>query len=213
MDIIRKYFSQKDVDFILSVHKEFGQKLFFEYSDKFIYSSSGTQNVEKRYVVGIKCDNTKQDKYFTFMNITPMKLDADDYYTVFMGYDVSNNFKKIYFENGYGLVGYEVDNNKINKRQYTRSHTIPDKVLQSMPEYMQNMVKSNIRVIFIRDEKNKLVYYFTLKNAIEYNEDFSCWIFAVAFDKNWKILHHTFYLRLKKIYEDNYIDPILLCYV
>lgn len=208
MDIVEKYFSKKDIEFIQSVRKEFDQKLFFECSDKFIYSSCGIRSIEKRFIVGIKCDNTKIDKYFAFMNIKQMKLDESEYNTVYMGRDISNNFKKIYFENCHGIVCFEVDNNQIDVKKYTRTYTIPDKVLQSMPEQFQKIVKSNTGVHYVCNNQNRTTYHFILKNAVKYNEDFSCWVFSIAYDENWKILYHTYYLRLKKIHEDNCIDPI-----
>lgn len=202
MDTLKKYFTRKDIDFVNSVYTTFNQRIFFECSDKIIPSNNGTQKTEKRYIVGIKCDNTMSDKYFTFMNVSPIKLEADDYHSVYLGYDISNNIKKIYFENDNGIICYEITNNIVKVKHYTKTVIIPDKVLQSIPESLRIVVRDNISVLFVCRSKNKKTYYFQLQNALEYNQDFVCGVIAVAFDTNWNILYHTYYLRIKEICQD-----------
>ena len=203
MDTLKKYFTRKDIDFINSVYMTFNQRIFFECSDKIIPSRNDTQNIEKRYIVGIKYDDSKINKYFTFMDIAPVKLEANNYHSVYLGHDISNNIKKLYFENDNGIICYEVTNNIINVKHYTKTEIIPDKVLQSIPKLLRNIIYDNINVLFVCKNKKKETYHFQLKNALEYNKDFVCGVIAVAFNANWNILYHTYYLRIKEICHDS----------
>ena len=202
MDILEKYFTRKDIDFVNSVYITFNQRIFFECSDKILPSNNGTQNTEKRYIVGIKYNEYMSDKYFTFMDIIPIKLEANDYHSVYLGHDISNNIKKIYFENDDGIICYEATNNIINIKRYTKSGFIPIKVLQSIPVTLRNIIESNVGVLFTCKNQKKTTYHFVLQSTIEYNQDFVCGVISVSFDSNWKILYHTYYLRLKKICQD-----------
>ena len=45
--------------------------------------------------------------------------------------------------------------------------------------------------------KDLYIYQFILTNVIKYNDDFDCYVIGIAFDNNYNIKYHTYYLRLK----------------
>ena len=45
--------------------------------------------------------------------------------------------------------------------------------------------------------KNLHIYQFKLKNILSYNDDFYCSVISIAFDNDYNIKYHTYYLRFK----------------
>jgi hypothetical protein len=41
------------------------------------------------------------------------------------------------------------------------------------------------------------VYQFQINYKLDYNEDFYCSVISIAFDNDYNIKYHTFYLRFK----------------
>ena len=206
INILHKYINADELIFILDGLITFNKykNFFIEYSIKHIFENDEV-NIEKRILFGLNYIDTDRDKYFNFMNIEP--FDIKDYKNaVYFGYDKTNNIKKIYFEKiNVGLICNEYVNDKLNNvKIYHTKKNISDNILNYVPESLRNILKDNYDKIFYFINKNLHIYQFKLKNILNYNDDFYCSVISLAFDNDYNIKYHTFYLRLKD--EDLYIS-------
>jgi len=206
INILHKYINADELIFMLDGLITFNnyKNFFIEYSIKHIFENDEV-NIEKRILFGLNYIDTDRDKYFNFMNIEP--FDIKDYKNaVYFGYDKTNNIKKIYFEKiNVGLICNEYVNDKLNNvKIYHTKKNISDNILNCVPESLRNILKDNYDKIFYFINKNLHIYQFKLKNILNYNDDFYCSVISLAFDNDYNIKYHTFYLRLKD--EDLYIS-------
>jgi hypothetical protein len=206
INILHKYINADELIFMLDGLITFNnyKNFFIEYSIKHIFENDEV-NIEKRILFGLNYIDTDRDKYFNFMNIEP--FDIKDYKNaVYFGYDKTNNIKKIYFEKiNVGLICNEYVNDKLNNvKIYHTKKNISDNILNYVPESLRNILKDNYDKIFYFINKNLHIYQFKLKNILNYNDDFYCSVISLAFDNDYNIKYHTFYLRLKD--EDLYIS-------
>jgi hypothetical protein len=206
INILHKYINADELIFMLDGLITFNnyKNFFIEYSIKHIFENDEV-NIEKRILFGLNYIDTDHDKYFNFMNIEP--FDIKDYKNaVYFGYDKTNNIKKIYFEKiNVGLICNEYVNDKLNNvKIYHTKKNISDNILNCVPESLRNILKDNYDKIFYFINKNLHIYQFKLKNILNYNDDFYCSVISLAFDNDYNIKYHTFYLRLKD--EDLYIS-------
>jgi hypothetical protein len=197
--ILNKYLNKDDLNFIISGLLTFNNynNLLIEYSIKHIFDKNKV-NLEKRILFGLYYKKEDHDKYFNFMKVEP--FDIKDYRDgVYFGIDKINNMKKIYFEKAsVGLICNEYINDKLdNVKIYHFLKNISDNILKYIPKSLKNILKDNYESIFYFIKKNLHIYQFKLKKVINYNEDFNCGVISLAFDNNYNIKYHTFYLRLK----------------
>lgn len=205
INILKKYIDENDLKFILDGINNFinYDKILIEYSIKYIYDNKD-QKKEERILFGL---NYKQDdyyKYFSFLNIMPHDIQnfKDN---VYLSYDKSNNKKKIYFERiGTGILCYEYINNIIyNIKNYFVLKNLSFSIYNYIPDSLKKILKDNYSDIFYIKNKDLHIFHFKLIKNIKYNEDFNCIIIGIAFDINYNIKYHTYYLRLNSLF--NYI--------
>lgn len=197
--ILQKYLNKDDLNFIIKGLLTFNnyKNFLIEYSIKHIFDINKV-NLEKRILFGLEYKEKDHNKYFNFMNIEP--YDIKDYKdAIYFGYDKSNNMKKIYFEKAFvGLICNEYVNNKLNNvKIYEAKKNISDNILNHVPESLKKLLKDNYDSIYYFIKKDLHIYQFKLKNILYYNEDFVCSVISLAFDNNYNINYHTYYLRFK----------------
>jgi len=201
ISILQKYLNKDDLYFIINGLIAFNdyKNILIEYSIKHIFDKNEVK-LENRILFGLKYKDKDHNKYFNFMNIEP--FDIKDYKdAVYFGIDKSNNMKKIYFEKAFvGLICNEYVNDKFhNNKIYQRTKIISDNILNHIPESLKNLLKDNYNNIFYFIKKDLHIYQFKLKKILNYNEDFICSVISLAFDNNYNIKYHTYYLRLNDL--------------
>jgi len=201
ISILQKYLNKDDLNFIINGLLTFNnyKNFLIEYSIKHIFDKKEVK-IENRILFGLDYRKEDHNKYFNFMNIEP--FDIKDYKdAVYFGIDKSNNMKKIYFEKAFvGLICNEYVNDKFhNNKIYQRTKIISDNILNHIPESLKNLLKDNYNNIFYFIKKDLHIYQFKLKKILNYNEDFICSVISLAFDNNYNIKYHTYYLRLNDL--------------
>lgn len=199
INILKKYITEDELKFIIDGMKTFNtyDNFLIEYSIKYLYKDE-RHITEKRILFGLNYRENDKDKYFKFMNIEPFDI-KDLKNAIYFGYDKTNNLKKLYFEKlGFGGLCYEYKNNKFdNLKKYFLIKNISNEIFSYMPESLSNIIKNNYINILYFENKNMHVYQFQISYKLDYNEDFYCSIISVAFDYDYNIKYHTFYLRFK----------------
>jgi len=198
METLKKYFDEKDLEFIKKAQTFFNKKLFFECSFKIM----NNDKVDKRYIIGLQYNKDNLENYWKFMDVKPIKTPLNHYDIIYMGLDLSNNLKKIYFEkNNYGGHCFEVLNEKVNLKSYYLIDKIPDEIFNILPKSLLAILNNNINFVAKCSKDKITVYHIALKKKVDYNDDFELRVMSLAFDENYNILYHTYYVRLKDIME------------
>jgi hypothetical protein len=199
INILKKYVNNEEIQFILDGISTFNtyNNFLIEYSIKYVYQNN-QHKIEKRILFGLNYKECDKEKYFKFMNIKPFDI-KDLNNAIYFGYDKTNNLKKIYFEkSGKGGICYEYKNNIFsNIKKYYVIKNISDEIFNYIPESLSNIIKNNYINIAYFINKNLYVYQFQINYKLHYNEDFYCSVISIAFDKDYNIKYHTFYLRFK----------------
>jgi hypothetical protein len=198
INILRKYINDDELKFIIDGYNTFSNydNFLIEYSIKYIYKDK-RHKIEKRILFGLNYRECDREKYFKFMNIEP--FDVKDFKNaIYFGYDKTNNMKKLYFEKlDFGGLCYEFVNNTFNNlKKYYLLKKISDEIFNYIPESLSNIIKNYINILYFKN-KNIHVYQFQIDYKLDYNEDFYCSVISIAFDNNYNIKYHTFYLRFK----------------
>jgi len=199
INILKKYVENDEIQFILNGISTFDNynNFLIEYSIKYIYKDK-QRKIEKRILFGLNYREHDREKYFKFMDIEPFNVEGLKN-AVYFGYDKANNLKKIYFEkSGFGGLCYEYVNNIFNNlKKYYVIKNISDDIFNYMPKSLSYIIKNNYINIGYFVNKNLYVYQFQLDYKLDYNEDFYCSVISIAFDVDYNIKYHTFYLRFK----------------
>jgi hypothetical protein len=198
-NILQKYIDDDEIQFILDGISTFNNynNFLIEYSIKYIYKDK-QHKIEKRILFGLNYRENDREKYFKFMDIEPFNVNGLKN-AIYFGYDKTNNLKKLYFEkSGFGGLCYEYVDNKFNNlKKYYVLKNISNEIFNYIPESLSNIIKNNYINIGYFVNKNLYVYQFQINYILDYNEDFYCSVISIAFDKDYNIKYHTFYLRFK----------------
>lgn len=196
---LKKYVDNDEIKFILDGINTFNtyHNFLIEYSIKYVYKDNHHE-IEKRILFGLNYREHDREKYFEFMGIEPFNVEGLKN-AIYFGYDKTNNLKKIYFEkSGFGGLCYEYVNNIFNNlKKYYVIKNISDDIFNRMPKSLSKIIKNNYMNIGYFVNKNLYVYQFQLDYKLDYNEDFYCSVISIAFDEDYNIKYHTFYLRFK----------------
>jgi hypothetical protein len=199
INILKKYINDDELKFIVDGFNTFNtyENFLIEYSIKYIYKDN-QHKTEKRILFGLNYKESDRDKYFKFMNIEPFDI-KDLKNAIYFGYDKTNNLKKLYFEKlGVGGLCYEYKNNTFdNLKKYYLLKNISDEIFNYIPESLTKIIRNNYINILYFKNKNMHVYQFQINYKLDYNEDFYCSVICIAFDNDYNIKYHTFYLRFK----------------
>ena len=199
INTLRKYINNDEIQFIIDGFNTFNtyENFLIEYSIKYVYKDN-QHKTEKRILFGLNYKECDREKYFKFMNIEPFDI-KDLKNAIYFGYDKTNNLKKLYFEKlDYGGLCYEYKNNTFdNLKKYYILTNISDEIFNYIPESLSNIIKNNYTNILYFTNKNMHVYQFQINYKLDYNEDFYCSVICIAFDNDYNIKYHTYYLRFK----------------
>ena len=199
INTLRKYVNNDEIQFIIDGFNTFNtyENFLIEYSIKYVYKDN-QHKTEKRILFGLNYKECDREKYFKFMNIEPFDI-KDLKNAIYFGYDKTNNLKKLYFEKlDYGGLCYEYKNNTFdNLKKYYLLKNISDEIFNYIPESLVNIIKYNYTNILYFTNKNMHVYQFQINYKLDYNEDFYCSVICIAFDNDYNIKYHTYYLRFK----------------
>jgi len=199
INTLRKYINNDEIQFIIDGFNTFNtyENFLIEYSIKYVYKDN-QHKTEKRILFGLNYKECDREKYFKFMNIEPFDI-KDLKNAIYFGYDKTNNLKKLYFEKlDYGGLCYEYKNNTFdNLKKYYLLKNISDEIFNYIPESLVNIIKYNYTNILYFTNKNMHVYQFQINYKLDYNEDFYCSVICIAFDNDYNIKYHTYYLRFK----------------
>jgi hypothetical protein len=199
INILKKYINDDELKFIVDGFNTFNtyENFLIEYSIKYVYKEN-QHKTEKRILFGLNYKESDRDKYFKFMNIEPFDI-KDLKNAIYFGYDKTNNLKKLYFEKlGVGGLCYEYKNNTFdNLKKYYLLKNISDEIFNYIPESITKIIRNNCINILYFKNKNMHVYQFQINYKLDYNEDFYCSVICIAFDNDYNIKYHTFYLRFK----------------
>ena len=199
INILKKYINDDELNFIIDGFNTFNtyNNFLIEYSIKYVFKDN-QHKIEKRILFGLNYKECDRDKYFKFMNIESFDI-KDLKNAIYFGYDKTNNLKKLYFEKlDFGGLCYEYKNNTFdNLKKYYLLKNISDEIFNYIPESLTKIIKNNYTNILYFENKNMHVYQFQINYKLDYNEDFYCSVICIAFDTDYNIKYHTFYLRFK----------------
>jgi hypothetical protein len=199
INTLRKYINNDEIQFIIDGFNTFNtyENFLIEYSIKYVYKDN-QHKTEKRILFGLNYKECDREKYFKFMNIEPFDI-KDLKNAIYFGYDKTNNLKKLYFEKlDFGGLCYEYKNNTFdNLKKYYLLKNISDEIFNYIPESLVKIIKYNYTNILYFNNKNMHVYQFQINYKLDYNEDFYCSVISIAFDNDYNIKYHTYYLRFK----------------